>query len=96
MIYAIRKCRRARNPPRIINTQSYKTFNPEKFTEDLQSADWSGIYTADNAHKATEAFTEQVQIIADKHAPRVTVRVKGAVNNIFSDERLVLMKKGCC
>ena len=57
MIYAIRKCRGARNPPRIINTRSYKTFNPEKFTEDLQSADWSGIYTADNIHKATEAFT---------------------------------------
>ena len=90
MIYAIRKCRRDRNPPRIINTRSYKTFNPEKFTEDLQSADWSGIYTADNIHKATEAFTEQVQIIADKHAPRVTVRVKEAVNNIFSDELLVL------
>ena len=92
MIYAIRKCRRARNPPRIINTRSYKTFNSEKFT-DLQSADWSGIYTADNIHKATEAFTEQVQIIADKHAPRVTVRVKRAVNNIFSDELLVLMKE---
>ena len=32
MIYAIRKCRGARNPPRIINIWSYKTFNPEKFT----------------------------------------------------------------
>ena len=93
MIYAIRKCRRARNPPRIINTRSYKTFNPEKYTEDLQSADWSGIYKADNINKATEAFTEQVQIIADKHAPRVTVRVKGAVNNMFSDELLVMMKE---
>ena len=69
MIYAIRKFRRTRNPPRIINTRSYKTFNPEKFTEDLQSADWSGICTTENIHKATEAFTEQVQIIVDKHAP---------------------------
>ena len=55
--------------------------------------DWSGICTADNIHKATGAFTEQVQIIADKHAPRVTVRVKGALNNIFSDELLALMKE---
>ena len=94
MIYAIRKCRTARYPPRIINTRSYKTFKPDKLTEDLQSVDWSGIYTADNIHKATEAFIEQVQIIADKHAPRVTVRAKGAVNNIFSDELLVLMKEG--
>ena len=42
---------------------------------------------------AAMIFTENLLGVADKHAPKVTIRVKNRINDIFSDDLLLLMKE---
>ena len=93
MVYAIRKGRKIRLPHRIIESRSFKNFNPEEFTKDLASLDWSELYHTPDVNKCAEIFTGNNLQAADKHAPKRIIRVKGAVHNMFSDELIALMKE---
>ena len=93
IVYAIRKGKRLRVPPRIIQTRSFKAFISEKFEEDLFNSNWNSVYEADNVHGASKAFTEIVNEVADRHAPKVNIRVKGNLPSTFSDELILLMKE---
>ena len=93
IVYAIRKGKRLRVPPRIIQTRSLKAFISEKFEEDLFNSNWNSVYEADNVHGASKAFTEIVNEVADRHAPKVNIRVKGNLPSTFSDELILLMKE---
>ena len=86
MLYAIRKGKKFRCPPRIIETRSFKKFDDNKFNEDLEAMDLTGMYTSKNIDDAATIFTEKLLSVADKHAPKVTIRLKNRINNIFSDE----------
>ena len=91
MLYAIRKGRKFRCPPGIIETGSFKKFDENKFNEDLETMDLTGMYNSENIDDAAIIFTEKLLGVADKYAPRVTIRVKNRINNIFSDDLLLLM-----
>ena len=93
LIYAIRKGRKIRTQPKVIQNRSNKHFKPENFNEDLHTADWSNMYAASTIHETAKAFNDIVNDIANKHAPKVTVRIKGSIPTIFSNELLLLMKE---
>ena len=95
MLYAIRKGKKIRFPPRILESRSFKNFNPEEFTKDLASQDWSELYHTSDVNECAKIFTGNILQAADKHAPKRTIRVKGTVHNMFSDELIALMKERC-
>ena len=92
IVYAIRKGKRLRVPPRIIQTRPFKAFISEKF-EDLFNSNWNSVYEADDVHRASKAFTEMVNEVADRHAPKVNIRVKENLPSTFSDELILLIKE---
>eukprot|EP00794_Sanderia_malayensis_P002897 gene2897-3348_t len=55
--------------------------------------DLTEMYNSQNFDDAATILTEKFLGVADKHAPKVTIRVKNRINNIFSDELLLLMKE---
>lgn len=59
---------------------------------DLHKADWSSMYKASKVNEAVKAFTDIVNDTSNNHAPKVTVRIKGNMPTIFSNELLLLMK----
>ena len=87
IVYAIRKGKRLRAPARIIQKRSFKAFISEKF-EDLYSSNWNSVYEADDVHGASKSNE-----VADRHAPKVNIRVKGNLPAMFSDELILLMKE---
>ena len=93
IVYAIRKGKRLRVPPRIIQTRSFKAFISEKIEEDLFNSNCNSVYEADNVHGASKAFIEIVNEVAGRHAPKVNIRVKGNLPSTFSDELIFLMKE---
>eukprot|EP00794_Sanderia_malayensis_P021030 gene21030-23083_t len=93
MLYAIRKGKKIRCSPRIIETRSFKKFDENKFNEDLEAMDLTEMYNSENIDDAATILTEKFLGVADKHAPKETIRVKNRINNIFSDELLLLMKE---
>ena len=92
IVYAIIKGKRLRVLPRIIQTRSFKAFISEKF-EDLFNSNWNSVYEADDVHGASKAFTKIVNEVADRHAPKVNIKVKGNLPLTFSDELILLMKE---
>ena len=93
MLYAIRKGKKIRFPPRILESRSFKNFNAEEFTKDLASQDWSELYHTSDVNECAKIFTGNILQADDKHAPKRTIRVKGTVHNMFSDELIALMKE---
>ena len=51
------------------------------------------MYTSKRIDDAVIIFTEKLLSVADKHTPILTIRVKNRINNIFSDELLLLIKE---
>ena len=93
IVYAIRKGKRLRVPPRTIQTRSFKAFISEKFEEDLYNPNWNSVYEADDVHGASKAFTKIVNEVVDRHAPKVNIRAKGNLPAAFSDGLILLMKE---
>ena len=93
ILYAIRKGKKIRLPPMILETRSFKNSNPEELTKDLASLDWSEIYQTSDVNKCAEVLTGYILQAVEKHAPLTTITVKGTVHNMFSDELIALMKE---
>ena len=85
--------KKIRFPPRILESRSFKNFNAEEFTKDLASQDWSELYHTSDVNECAKIFTGNILQADDKHAPKRTIRVKGTVQNMFSDELIALMKE---
>ena len=93
MTYAIRKGKNFRSSPRIIHTRSYKKFDETLFSHDLTQEDWSDFYQTRDVNTAANCFTDTFLRVADRHAKKIEIKVKGSTNNVFSDELLALMKE---
>ena len=67
-------------PPKIdhytISYRSFKNFNEDKFTEDLQSVPWDTIKIFDDTDDIMEAWLDLFLQVADKHIPIKQHRVK--------------------
>ncbi|PFX11729.1 putative RNA-directed DNA polymerase from transposon X-element [Stylophora pistillata] len=76
--YAVRKLHRLKPPPpRIIDTRNFKRFNRDAFIEDLNKVPWSLINSFADVEDAWDSFKHLFCEVADTHAPRIRVRVRG-------------------
>ena len=76
--YAFRKLHRLKPPPpRIINTRNFKRFNRDSFIVDLNKVPWSLINSFADVEDAWDSFKQLFGEVADSHAPRIRVRVRG-------------------
>ena len=77
-IFAVRKLHRLKPPPpRVIDTQNFKHFNRDTFIEDLNKVPWSLTNSFADVEDSWDSFKQLFCKVADSHAPRICVRVRG-------------------
>ena len=77
-IFAVRKLHRLKPlPPRVIDTRNFKRFNRDAFIEDLNKVLWSLINSFADVEDSWDSFKQLFGEVADSHAPRIRVRVRG-------------------
>ena len=77
-IFAVRKLHRLKPPPsRVIDTRNFKHFNRDAFIEDLNKVPWSLINSFTDVEDSWDSFKQLFGEVADSHAPRICVRVRG-------------------
>ena len=64
-------------PPRIIDSRNFKRFNHDAFIEGLNKVLWSLINSFADVEDAWDSFKQLFGEVADSHAPRVCVQVRG-------------------
>ena len=64
-------------PPRVIDTRNFKRFNRDTFIEDLKKVPWSLINSLADVEDSWDSFKQLFGEVADSHAPRIRVRVRG-------------------
>ncbi|XP_019631566.1 PREDICTED: uncharacterized protein LOC109475403 [Branchiostoma belcheri] len=75
--YAVRKAKRPSGNPRTATVRSYRRFDETAFQQDLHSAPWSTVEECTNIDDALSSFQTMLTEICDKHAPWVSVRIRG-------------------
>ena len=77
-IFAVGKLHRLKPPPpRVIDTRNCKRFNRDTFIEDLNKVPWSLINSFAAVEDSWDSFKQLFGEVADSHAPRIRVRVRG-------------------
>ena len=77
-IFAVRKQHRLKPPhPRVIDTRNFKHFNRDTFIEDLNKVPWSLLNSFADVAGSWDSFKQLFGEVADSHAPRIRVRVRG-------------------
>ena len=59
-----------------VKYRCFKHFNRDRYLNDLDSADWSGVYSSDSADSAWLSFKDTFIYITDSHAPIRERRIK--------------------
>ena len=77
-IFAVRKLHRLKPPPpRVIDARNFKRFNRDTFIEDLNKVPSSFINSFADVKDSWDSFKQLVGEVADSHAPKIHVRVRG-------------------
>ena len=66
-----------RLPPKVIRVRQSKHLNPESFIQDLLDIHWHRHHLNPFIEDAWHFFHTEVLKVIDKHAPWISVRVKG-------------------
>ena len=54
---------------------------------------WSEFFQTRDVNIAADCFTDSFLKVADRHAKKIEINVKGSTNYVFSDELLAFMKE---
>lgn len=76
-IFCIWKIRLPRLPPKIIKVRQFKNLHNEAFFQDLLNVNWDRFQLIPYAENAWNFFHTEVLKVIDKHAPWVSIKVKG-------------------
>lgn len=77
MIYCVWKIKLPRLPPKLIRVRQMRHFNAENFIQDLLYINWDRLHLIPYIEDAWNFFYTEVIKVIDKHAPWISVRVKG-------------------
>ena len=77
LIGCVRKLNNNRFQPRTITCRNYKNYEPANMRQDLLNSNFDTIYEMNNANLAWEYLFEILTNVFNKHAPKITKRVKG-------------------
>ena len=78
-------------PARTIRKRSYKTFDKEKYLEDLAKVDWADVLGCEDLDLATENFTRKLRYILNIHAPWVIFQQRKFFNPWLTEMTKQLM-----
>ena len=93
-IFAVRKLHRLKPPPpRIVETRNLKHFNRDAFVEDLNKVPWSLVNSFSDVEDSWDTFKQLFTEVADSHAPKIHVRVRGQRVPWLTREVKQLMKE---
>ena len=78
-IVCVRDVRIKRTASQVVSKRNFRTFDAERFLEDLKDVDWSFIGLCDNVEVALDSFATTFNDFVDKHAPYKKSRIKDRV-----------------
>ena len=93
MIGVIRLSKEPPSVPRTIRKRSYKTFNKEKFLEDLAREDWNEVLACPDLDECVSIFTYKFRQVLNVHAPWVRFQQKKHFKPWITDRTKGLMKE---
>ena len=76
LIYMHRKISIPRTPPKIVKTRQYKYYNNQLFKSDLREIFTNDVYQSEDPNELWNDWKTRFLIIADKHAPPITRKVR--------------------
>lgn len=77
MVFCVWKISLPRLPPKVIRVRQSKHFNNDSFIQDLLYINWNRFHLIPFFEDAWNFFYTEVLKIIDKHAPWISVKVKG-------------------
>ena len=80
-------------PASTIRKRSYKTFDQDKFLDDLSKVDWTPVYTCHEVDEAEATFTRIFQSILNIHAPWIVYQQRKRFAPWLTEETKVLIKQ---
>ena len=93
MIYVVRKLNRPKLKPKTLKIRSYKNFVEEDFLTDLRNADWSYFLNFEDLDEACGVLNSIVNSVAEKHAPMISIKIKGNTEAWVTPEFLAAIKE---
>ena len=79
--------------PKLIKVRTYKNFKDDDFLRDLRLADWSYFTKLENLDTACEIFNKNILSVAKKHAPYISLKVKGRLEAWVTDNFITSIKE---
>ena len=73
----VRKINHRKMSFRIITCRDYSKYNHTVLARDIENYDWDPVYTETNVNIAVDYMEQGLTSIIDRHAHKVTKRVKG-------------------
>ena len=73
----VRKINHRKMSFRIITCRDYSKYNHTVLARDIENYDWDPVYTETNVNIALDYMEQGLTSIIDRHAHKVTKRVKG-------------------
>ena len=77
LVGCVRKLNNNRYQPRTITCRNYRNYEPASMRQDLTESNFDIIYEMNDANSAWVYLFEILTTVFNKHAPKITKRVKG-------------------
>ena len=69
LIHVVRKCRKIKNSPKVMNSSSYKNFNEIDFINSLKTRNWDKVTSYSDVDSAWSVWLDMFSDVCDKYAP---------------------------
>ena len=76
-VMCVRKINHRKMPFRTITCRDYSKYNHTALARDIENYDWNPVSTKTNVNIALDYMEQGLTTIIDRHAPKITKRVKG-------------------
>ena len=67
------------------------SYDPHKYRNDIENADWSDVITEEDPNRATDKFLHKFTNIIDRYAPYKNIKCKGQQARWVTNELLALI-----
>ena len=78
-VMCVRKINHQKMPFRTITCRDYSKYNHTVLARDIENCDWNPVYTGTNFNLALDYMEQGLTSVIDRHAPKITKRVKGRI-----------------
>uniref|UniRef100_A0A8C6NRV0 Reverse transcriptase domain-containing protein n=1 Tax=Nothobranchius furzeri TaxID=105023 RepID=A0A8C6NRV0_NOTFU len=93
VIFCFWKISLPHTPAKMIRLRDLHTFNTDQYLQELHSLNWNRLFLIPDVNDAWAFFHSQFMQVLDKHAPWVSVKIKGSHLPWISHDLIALFKK---